>query len=128
MLTFNKKYFILTILLLITEVLIALYVHDNFIRPYIGDLLVVILMYCFCKFFLKIPTIPLAISVLIFAYIVEMLQYINIVKWLGWGNSKLANIVIGNAFSWQDILCYTIGIAIVFWCEKICLYTTQTKP
>ena len=42
MLRFNKTYFLLTILLFCTEVIIALFVHDNFIRPYFGDVLVVI--------------------------------------------------------------------------------------
>ena len=37
-------YVIGTLLLLVTEVLIALYVHDSIIRPFIGDMLVVILI------------------------------------------------------------------------------------
>ena len=118
MLTLNKKYFILSILLFLIEVLIALYVHDNFIRPYIGDLLVVILIYCFCKSFIKLPTIPLAISVLLFSYSIETLQYLHIVKWLGLSHYKLANIIIGDSFSWEDILCYTIGIALVLFFDK----------
>ena len=38
-------YAIATVILLLTEVLIALYVHDAFVRPYIGDVLVVIVIY-----------------------------------------------------------------------------------
>ena len=38
-----------TIILLITEVLIALYVHDDFIRPYVGDAIVVIVIYTFVR-------------------------------------------------------------------------------
>ena len=49
MLTFRKTYFILSILLFIIEVLIALFAHDEFIRPYVGDLLVVVLLYCLVK-------------------------------------------------------------------------------
>ena len=119
MIIFNKKYFLLTILLFLIEVLIALYIHDKIIRPYIGDVLVVILIYCFCKSFCKISNIALAINVLIFAYFIEFLQYLNFVKWLGLSSNKLANVVIGNSFSWVDILCYTIGIAIVLLVEKI---------
>ena len=118
MLTLNKKYLFLTILLFIIEVVIALYVHDSFIRPYIGDLLVVILIFCFCKSFFKLPSIPLAIGVLLFSYCVETLQYLHIVKWLGLSHSTIANIIIGNSFSWEDILCYTIGIAIVLLFER----------
>ena len=39
-------YAIATVILLLTEVLIALYVHDAFVRPYIGDVLVCLLV---CK-------------------------------------------------------------------------------
>jgi hypothetical protein len=45
----NKKYMISFFVLFIIETLIALFIHDNFIRPYIGDILVIILMYTFIK-------------------------------------------------------------------------------
>ena len=51
MVIFNKTYFLLALLLLLAEVLIALYLHDALIRPYGGDFLVVILLYCFVKSF-----------------------------------------------------------------------------
>jgi hypothetical protein len=118
MINLNRKYAFCTSILFFIEVLIALYVHDNFIRPYIGDLLVVILIYCFCKSFTKLPSKPLAIGVLLFAYTIETLQYFQITKWLGLSHYKLANIIIGTSFSWEDILCYTVGIAIVLFFEK----------
>lgn len=39
------SYFIVFIIVLIIEVIIALYVHDNFIRPYVGDILAIICIY-----------------------------------------------------------------------------------
>jgi hypothetical protein len=45
MLRFHKAYFILTFLLFLTEVLIVMFAHDNFVRPYLGDYLVVIVFY-----------------------------------------------------------------------------------
>ena len=39
------EYAIVFILLLLIEVFIALFVHDKFIRPYVGDALVVIVLY-----------------------------------------------------------------------------------
>jgi hypothetical protein len=113
MLTFNLKYFILTLLLLAIEFLIALYVHDTFIRPYMGDVLVVILLYCLVKSFFKTPVLPTAIGVLLFSYLIETLQYFNIVDVLGLGHSKVARIVIGSSFSWLDILSYTAGIVAI---------------
>lgn len=116
---FSRKFFVLTVLLFITEVLIAVYVHDSFIRPYFGDFLVVILLYCFVSTFLQAPVKPLAIGVLLFAYLIETLQYFNLVKHLGLQHSRLANIVIGNHFEWTDILAYTLGVLFILLLDKL---------
>ena len=119
MFQFSKKYFILTVLLFITEVLIAVFVHDQFVRPYVGDYLVVILIYCFFKSFIKATTWQIAIFTLIFSYTIEALQYFNLVGMLGLQHSRIANIIIGNSFAWADIVAYTLGIATVIGIEKI---------
>ncbi|SEM04307.1 Protein of unknown function [Chitinophaga rupis] len=116
---FSWKFFVLTVLLFITEVLIAVYVHDSFIRPYFGDFLVVILLYCFVSTFLQAPVKPLAIGVLLFAYLIETLQYFNLVKHLGLQHSRLANIVIGNHFEWTDIVAYTLGVLLILLLDKL---------
>ena len=118
MLHFNKNYFLLTILLFLIEVCIALFVHDNFIRPYFGDVLVVILIYCFVKSFLNVSVIKAAIAVLLFAFLVETLQYFAIIEILGLQDNKLARTVIGTSFAWEDILAYIVGIVIVIVGEK----------
>lgn len=118
MFTFNKNYFVLALLVFLTEVGIALYVDDSFIRPYFGDVLVVILLYCFAKSFLKLPVIMVALCVLLFAFTIEFLQFLNVVEKLGLQNSKLARTVIGTSFSWEDIVCYVVGITIVLVVEK----------
>lgn len=119
MIQFNFRYFVLTLLFFITEVLIALFVHDNFVRPYLGDVLVVILIYCFVKSFLKVPVITAAASVLLFAFAIEFLQYLNIVELLGWQQSRLASTVVGRSFSWADILCYLVGCILIVAIEKV---------
>lgn len=118
MLRFSKKYFLLTIILFVIEVLIALFVKDAIIRPYVGDVLVVILIYCFIKSFFNWPVVPIAIGVLLFAFVVETLQYFKFVELVGLADSKLARIVIGTSFAWLDMLTYIIGIAIVLIIEK----------
>lgn len=123
-LRFNYIYFILTILIFITEVLIAIYLHDGFIRPYVGDFLVVILIYCFVRSFLQAPVIPVALAVLAFSYLVEIMQYFNLVKLIGLEHSRIANIVIGNYFTWTDILSYTLGIGFTILIEKIKPFAT----
>jgi hypothetical protein len=116
--TFNKHYFGFTILLFLVEVLIALFVNDTFVRPYLGAVLVVILIYCFIKSFFKLPVLTIATFVLIFSFTIEFLQFLNIVEKLHLEKSKIARTVLGTSFSWIDLLTYIIGIAIVIFIEK----------
>ena len=118
LLKFNRLYFILSVLLFGIEILIAKFAHDQFIRPYVGDLLVVILIYCFIKSFLNTPVLITALFVLLFAYTVEILQYFHIVERLGLQKSKFARIIIGTSFEWIDLIAYTLGIALVLYFEK----------
>ena len=118
MISFHLKYFLLAFSLFIVEVLIAAYVDDSIIRPYGGDFLVVILIYCFIKAFCNAPVKAVALSVLLFSYVIEILQYAGLVQLLGLQKSRLANIIIGNSFAWTDLLAYTLGIVFVIWMEK----------
>ncbi|MEO6548041.1 MAG: DUF2809 domain-containing protein [Ferruginibacter sp.] len=115
---FNLLYFATAIILFIIEILIARYAHDKFVRPYIGDLLGVILLYCFIKSFIVLRVLVIAAAVLAFSYIVEVMQYFNIINKLGLQHSKIARVVMGTSFAWMDILAYTIGIALMLCIEK----------
>ena len=114
----NLTYLALAVILFITEVLIALYAHDQFIRPIFGDVLVVILIYCFVKAFVNTPVVKTCIAVLLFSYLVELTQFFQLVNLIGLGENKLAKIVMGSFFSWTDLLAYTIGIIIVLIIER----------
>ncbi|HEY1060190.1 MAG TPA: DUF2809 domain-containing protein [Daejeonella sp.] len=116
---FHKGYFGLTAGLFLTEVLIAMYVHDDFIRPYFGDFLVVILMYCFIRTFANLDVKLTVIAVLMFSYLIEVLQYLNFVEIIGLGNSELARTLIGTSFAWMDIAAYTTGSLAILWLEKM---------
>ena len=118
MLTFKKKYFILTILLFLTEIFIALYVKDSIIRPFGGDFLVVILIYCFLKTFWKQSAEIIAVAVLIFSYGIEIAQYFKIVELLHLQGNKLARIIIGTSFHWLDLLAYTLGVMTAYFFDK----------
>lgn len=109
----------MAVLLFVIEVLIACYFHDDFVRPYVGDFLVVILIYCFVRSFLQAPVLPVATGVLLFAYLVEIGQYFHLVKLLGLEHSRLANVILGNYFTWNDMICYTLGIGLVLLLHKL---------
>lgn len=118
MLSFNKDYFLLSITIFCIELFIALFVNDRIVRPYIGDVLVVILLYCFIKAFFEIRVFIAAIIVLLFSFTVEFLQSINIVEQLGLENSTFATTIIGTSFSWIDLVAYIIGIGLILIVEK----------
>ena len=125
MLAFNKSYFLAAFILFIVEVLIALYVHDQIVRPYIGDFLFVILLYCFLKAFIDADTVKVAVGVLAFSYLIEFLQYLDLIAFLGLQKSRLANVVLGNYFEWIDIVAYTLGVAAVVSFESIRKYNRK---
>ena len=83
-------YAIATVILLLTEVLIALYVHDAFVRPYIGDVLVVIVIYTFIRIFVPERCKLLPLYIFIFAALVEALQMFHVVEALGWQDNNSA--------------------------------------
>ncbi|CAN5436587.1 DUF2809 domain-containing protein [soil metagenome] len=115
---FNKNYFRLALVLLFTEVMIGSFVHDAFVRPYGGDFLVVIMLYCLVKSFLDAPVLMAAAGVLVFAYAVEVSQYFQLVRMLGLQHNRLAVLLMGTSFSFTDMLVYTLGIALVILTEK----------
>ena len=112
------QYAIAAVLLLLIEIAIALFVHDRFVRPYLGDVLVVILIYCSVKSVKpSLPWRSTAIAVLLFAFAIEGLQYMKLVRLLGLQHSRLARTIIGTDFAWTDMWCYVAGIALVWWIE-----------
>ncbi len=110
---FFNAYGLLAAGLLGVEVLIAQCVHDRIIRPYAGDFLVVIFLYCLVQSAGRRPVGPPLVGVLLFSYLVEIGQYFHLVAQLGLGHSRVARLVLGSAFSWADMLAYTLGALLV---------------
>lgn len=107
----NKRsfYLAMTVFWLAVEVVIACYVHDRFIRPYVGDVLVVVVVYCFVRIWVPQGVRLLPLYVFLFAAGVEVLQYFHLVELLGVGNNTFLRVVLGSVFDVKDILCYGIG-------------------
>ena len=118
-LKFNKRYFIIAVGIFVIKVVIALFIHDKIIRPYVGDFLVVILIYCSVKSFFNTSVYPAAFAVLLFSYLVELSQYFHLVNQLGLQNSKFAQTIIGTTFEWTDLATYTVGIVVLLIIEII---------
>lgn len=102
-------YALATVSIFLTELLIALFVQDNFIRPYVGDMLVVVLIYTCVRIILPEKPRLLPFYVFLFAALVEGLQRINIVELLGLSDNRFFSVLIGTTFDWKDIACYGVG-------------------
>lgn len=120
-------YLLIMLILFGIELLIALFVHDKFIRPYVGDVLVVVLLYTFVRIFLPegLPLLPLYIF--LFAAGIEVLQYFRIVEVLGLSDNRILSVVIGSVFDWKDIVCYGVGCGLLFVYEFIKKDLTNKK-
>jgi len=121
----RKTYTLLFVAILLTEICIALFVHDDFIRPYVGDMLVTVLIGCFIRVFLPHKPRLLPLYVFIFAAAVEIAQYFDLVKLLGLDGSPFLSVLIGRTFSLLDLLCYALGCLAFFLLEKRLLHRLQ---
>lgn len=112
MLSLNATYLRWALVLLAVELAIGLYLHDAIIRPYGGDFLMVILLYCLLRGLLPLPRGYAAGAALLLAYAVEAGQYFDLLARLGWQHLFWARLLLGSHFTWVDIAAYTAGIAV----------------
>lgn len=105
----KARYLVLTGILLGIEIGIALFVHDRFFRPYVGDVLVVILLYTLVRIFVPEKGRLLPLYIFLFAAAVELSQLFSIVDLLGLGKIRFFRVLVGSVFDWKDIVCYGVG-------------------
>ena len=115
----SKKYLCVFIVVFIIETIIAVFIQDNFVRPYLGDVLVVVLIYCLIKTFVRNEIKMLPLYIFIFAALVEISQYFNLAKLLGLNDYKIVRIIIGSTFDIKDIACYLVGCVGLFLYENV---------
>jgi Protein of unknown function (DUF2809) len=118
MFTFSLRPAILFLVLFLVEVIIALYFHDAFVRPYFGDFLAVIAVYYFIKTFIKISVNLAILLAFVIATVIEVFQYIQILKYINLDKNETVSILVGNSFSWGDMLAYALGSIFVFYFEN----------
>ncbi len=119
MIKLSPKYFLLSILFLFIEILIAIYIHDSLVRPYVGDIIVILLIYSIYRSFFSVNIKWVPICIFIFATAVELMQLVNIVSLLGLEDNRIARVVLGTTFDLKDIACYFVGTLLVIAWKKI---------
>lgn len=118
MIKFNAKYFYLAIVLFLIETLIAVFLDDRIIRPLVGDVLVIPLIYCLLKAFWPLRPTTAALYVFVFACLIEGLQYLRFVDRLGLRDNPFYSTILGTTFDWKDILAYALGTALVLIADR----------
>ena len=112
---FYYKSFLIAIFIFVVEVLIATELKNIFfVRAYLGDVFVVMLMYYFIKAFFDFNPTKLIVGIFIFSCLIEFAQYSHFGELLGFKDNRIVMIMLGNSFSWIDILCYFAGCAVIF--------------
>ncbi len=123
---FNKPYFIATLVLFVIETLIALHIKTGFIRHTFGDYLVVILLYCFFRSFIKTKAIYLATIILAISFTIECLQLTNLLEILNLQDHTFAKTLLGSTFSISDLIAYTLGVITIYLIDNY-YYLPSTK-
>lgn len=115
-LKFNLTYFLISLVIFIVEVLIAtVFSNIFFVRAYLGDIIVVMLLFTFVKSFFVIKNNhSLILGIFLFSCVVEWAQYFHIAEKMGLRPGSIMYIIVGNSFSWIDIICYAAGCLLLF--------------
>ncbi|UYW00685.1 DUF2809 domain-containing protein [Flavobacterium agricola] len=90
-----------------------MFVQDKWLRPYGGDVIAIVFVYYLLRSFLNIASNKLAFAALAVGFMIELAQYFNIVQLLQIQHIKWLRILIGNSFSWADLLCYVLGYLLI---------------
>ncbi|WP_440886451.1 DUF2809 domain-containing protein [Vibrio campbellii] len=117
-LRFSAKNGLKSLVCFIALVVIALFVRDSFIRPTVGDVLVVVWLYYFLASLFSMPVNWLVSLVVLIAFAVELGQLLQVAAWLGIEPSSPLAVILGATFDWKDLLAYFIGGLLCWWMEK----------
>ncbi len=97
------------------EVLIALFVRDRFVRPYLGDVLAVVFVYLGLR--TLFPEKPKLLSVIAFG-IAAAVEFVQLTDLSGiFGEGSVFSVIVGGTFDVADMLCYFIGGVFCLFCD-----------
>ncbi len=112
-------YGLAAVVVFVIEVLIALFTHDAIVRPYVGDILAVVLVYLALRAITPWKISTTVIITLVIAIAIEFGQYFHVLDRLGLSGNRLARVVFGIGFDLKDFACYFAGAGLVLAAEAI---------
>ncbi len=101
------------ILLFVTEIIIGIY-GLGIVRAYVGDVLIVMLLYCLIRIFTKALPRTLPLWMFGLGCAAEIMQYFHLSDLLGFERGSLPATLIGTSASWWDVVSYAIGAALIY--------------
>lgn len=111
--TFNLRYCLLSAGLLALEVAIARHIHTGLIRSFVGDVLVVVLLYTVLRTCFAARARHLALGAFLFACCIETMQAFGLVDLLGLHAQTpfqaVLRTALGATFDWWDFVAYFLG-------------------
>jgi len=121
--TFRFNYLVVASALFVLEVAIARgYVPGAFVRNSVGDILVIPLLYFFCRGVTTLPPSGALVAGLAAGFTAEILQYLHLADRLGLQPGSVLYIALGNTFSYSDLLMYAIGGVLAAWLDMRVLF------
>jgi len=100
------------------EIAIARFVHDDFVRPYLGDSLAVAAVYLALRAVTRLRVVAAVTIAFVFACAIEVGQFFDLVDVLGLGTNRVARVVLGTVFGLTDFVAYAGG--------ALCVLTIET--
>jgi len=125
----RTKHLLIALLAFLAEILVATtFARVRWIRSFLSDYLVVILIYHLVKSIRDISPLPLAIAVFLFSCVVETAQFFHLADVLGFHHPSLIRTLIGTSFSWVDILMYLAGCTTSYFVDSFFLSQPKHRP
>jgi hypothetical protein len=124
---FRPAYAAATVALFAVETAIALFVHDAVVRPFVGDGLAVVLVYCALRAETPLGVRRAIAIALATAFAVEFGQLVGVLDVLGLRASRLAAVVLGTGFDPVDFVAYTVGALCVGAAEALSSFRMQQR-
>ncbi len=115
------------VVILTIEIYIAAFVKGGFVRHYLGDVLVTVMLYAFGRAVFKTAPKILAFEIFAFSLFIEILQYFKVLEILDIHN-LIIRIVFGGTFDVSDIVCYALGCLLAYLTDAIYFLQKYKSP
>ncbi|MCL8268053.1 DUF2809 domain-containing protein [Leptospira weilii] len=88
-----------------------------FIRGFMGDMTIVMLIYTCLQSVKDFSPAKLSASILLFSFGIETLQYFKILRFLGVQENDTTKIIFGSIFDPLDLVAYFSGTILILWMD-----------